>query len=455
MKKLFSVVVSMTLVLLVLFGIFGCKPAGVAPKETTGAEETKAEGATSEATEQPSGEPIKLTLWDWQNAENYLKAIGDILDLYKKNHPELNIEFEHKGLAYDEYTQQIKTALTGGTAPDIFEVYPGAELIEMAKSGTLVNINANVMGDEEWKKWLGPSVDLPENKYNGELYQVPVDVFAEAIYYYKDFGSKYGLTEPKTLEDLISMVPLLAKDNKVVLISGLADQWLLYEPFYCYIQQQTGGKNLIQDVLDGKASWTDPIFANAINAIKKMYDAGIWKKDVLSLNYNSDAIGQFLGKEGWGFWEAGDWYIGTMNKEDLDSDNIGIMPFPVINENAKPIYLVGTGLSYAVGANAPNKEVAIDVIKFFSSPEASQIFISNLIHPAGSVEGAKSDIPLFQKGLEIYASSDVLKGSPYINPDADLTKAIGDGITNILLGKETTDGLLKQLDEMTKEKIGE
>ncbi|MCL5070685.1 MAG: extracellular solute-binding protein [Actinobacteria bacterium] len=473
-------IVVLVVSVLLTFSISGCKreaaketvatetaaQATTAAETTTTVETTAAETAAvseiaAKAVEEYSkasaaGEKITLDIWDWQNTDNYAKAFDEIFALYKQKFPDRNIEFKREALAYDSYTQQMKAAVTGGEAPPIYEAYPGPEVVELASSGRLLVLDDFINNDSEWKSWLGGAFDYPElRSTDRKIYLIPVDVFVELVFYYKDMMKDAGIAEaPKTIEDLIAMVEPLKAKGKNVLATGLADDWQLYEPFYHMShQQQPEGTDMVAQAMNGEISWQNEIFANSINTYKKLYDAGIWREDEMSLTYNIDAIGNFTSKKAWGFWEAGDWYVGGMNADDLKNDNIGAIPFPVVNGKAVPVYGAGTGLGYVVNIDAKYPNLTIEFLKFVNSPDCAAIFVKNLIHPAAGFTGVPAgvDVPkLFSAMLEA-GVSDIRKSSPYyFNGEAQ--KAIVDGMRSVLLGQDNTENALKKADEITFKK---
>ncbi len=482
MKKAIYLIFIVVLVLSIAltFSVAGCKKEVVTEtsvvettaQATTAAETTAAETTAAETTAAASeiatkaaeeyskaataGETITLDIWDWQNTDNYSKAFEEIFALYKQKFPDRNIEFKREALAYDSYTQQMKAAVTGGEAPPIYEAYPGPEVVELASSGRLLVLDDFINNDSDWKSWLGGAFDYPElRSTDAKIYLNPVDVFVEAIFYYKDMLTDAGIAAaPTTVEDLIAMVEPLKAKGLNVLATGLADDWQLYEPFYHMShQQQPEGTDIVAQAMNGDISWQNEIFSNSINTYKKLYDAGIWREDEISLTYNIDAIGNFTSKKAWGFWEAGDWYVGGMNADDLENDNIGVIPFPVVNDKAVPVYGAGTGLGYVVNIDAKYPNLVVEFLKFINSPDCAAIFVKNLIHPAAGFTGVPTgvDVPkLFSAMLEA-GVSDIRKSSPYyFNGEAQ--KAIVDGMRSVILGQDNTENALKKADEITFKK---
>ncbi|UCG93618.1 MAG: extracellular solute-binding protein, partial [Candidatus Aerophobus sp.] len=99
-----------------------------------------------------AAEKIVLRITDWQaGVQNILDSYREFKKIFEEKHPDVKVEYTQ--YSYTTYGEFLKPALAAGTAPDIFAVYPGAELAKLVPSGNLVAISDVI--DEEWKGWLG------------------------------------------------------------------------------------------------------------------------------------------------------------------------------------------------------------------------------------------------------------------------------------------------------------
>jgi hypothetical protein len=179
----------------------------------------------------------------------------------------------------------------------------------------------------------------------------------------------------------------------------------------------------------------------------KLNDAGAWRKDALNMDYQVQAFGKWLEKEGIFMWSQGDWFAGSMKPEDNNPDNpsIGIIQYPLVNDRSVVAYNKNFGTDIGVYAKTKYRDQAIAC-----SPTAAEIFIQNGVNPAAGVDPAnipKTDSPVFNDCIVLYNSPGRFSEVYYFNPDA--VKALGDGIGNVLLGVATIDEVLAELDEIT------
>ena len=119
----------------------------------------------------------------------------------------------------------------------------------------------------------------------------------------------------------------------------------------------------------------------------------------------------------------------------------------MVNENSVTSFNKNFGTDIGVSATTEYRDEAIAFIRLTNSPRAAEIFISNGVNPAAGVDPKnvpKTDNPVFNDCIELYNSPGRYSEVYYFNADA--VKALGDGIGNVLLGVDTIDNVLAQLD---------
>ncbi len=437
-KLFFILAVVLAIVLTLTVATAGCKKAEESTTETEPAEEESAAEETAEEAETVEAEPVTLTIWDWQNAENYLEAFDEIFALYKEDHP--NVDFDHKVVTSTDYMQMLKAAITGNELPQIFEVWTGMQIAEYHSA--LLDLTDIIFEDSEWNDWVGKQASALDVQYEGKTYLVPIDMWDVGVYCNNKILDDYGLEIPNTIDDLISMVPVLGADDIKPLSSNFQDVWTAQFIFTVFIHQiEPEGSGMQMQAEAGEISWNNPTFIEACEGIKKMWDNGVFRSDAFARAYNIDGIAEFTDQKCMGLWAGGDWYTGTVVDAGIDATAI---PFPLIKEGAVPTYLASNGLAYATYPDNPDMEVSLDFMKFLSSPEVSKIFVKNSIHPAAKVpEGTEIENPLLKQVIE--TAPNYKEANPWVY-NADVSTAITDGLANYVLGVTTVEEFLDSID---------
>ena len=462
MKK--GLIFALVFIFIVTMGFASISCKAEVAKETTAA--TVAETAastTAQASETTAAEStvapgsIILKFTDWQGGNEGIKKSYEALEkIFIEKHPEIK-DLEYTQYTVTTYNEFLKPAISGGTAPDLFAVYPGPDVAEVVEAGALRNLVPDI--DDEWKSWLGPAYNFKGMRYQDGIYIVAQDVWTECIWYHKDMLKEIGFEIPKstdafTAEDFISMVEPAKTKGYNVMLAGFIETWSYYDSFFNFVHQQQQGDSpdMVEEAFAGRITWQQPIFKNAIEVFVKMNDAKVWPKDALNMDYQVQAFGDWLERKGIFMWGQGDWFASAMKPEEnsKENPNIGIIQYPKVNAEAEVAFNKNFGTDIGVYSKGQYQDLAVDWIRLTNSPEAAKIFISNGVNPASGVDlNNLPEItnPVLEECIKLYNSPGKYSEVYYFYPDG--VKALGDGIGNVVLGLETIDNVLKNLDEVS------
>ncbi|MBM3705141.1 MAG: hypothetical protein FJW66_01310 [Actinobacteria bacterium] len=459
MKKI--LIISLVVIFAASLGFLGagCKTETA---ETTVAEETTAAQTvaeeTSAATEAPAQEgTIVLKFTDWQGGnEGILKSYNELKEIFIKEHPEVK-DIEYTQYTVTTYNEFLKPAISGGTAPDLFAVYPGTDVVEVVESGALRDLKPDI--DDEWKGWLGPSYNFKGMWYKDGIYVVAQDVWTECVWYHKDMLEEIGVALPAatdafTAAEYAAMVGPAKEKGYDVFSAGFIETWCYFDAFFNFVHQQQAEEtpDMVEQAFAGEISWQQDIFRNAIQVFVDLHEAGAWSQDALNQDYQVQAFGDWLERKSIFMWAQGDWFASAMKEEENNKDNpnIGIVQYPKVNDTAVVAFNKNFGTDIGVYAKGQNQDLAVQWIKLTNSPTAANIFMKNGVNPAGGVDlNNLPEItnPVLEECIKLYNSPGRYSEVYYFYPDG--VKALGDGIGNVLLGLDTIDNVLKQLDEVS------
>ena len=323
-----------------------------------------------------------ITVVDWQSGVGGItNAYADFIKEFEAANPGVKVEYTQYTVS--TYNEFLKPALSSGQGPDVFAVYPGPDLDEVMNAGHLVNITEEA--DAEWKGWLGNNINIPELSRNGNLYLAPQDAFTEEIWVYNDMIEDLGFELPAfgdsyTVDEWVAIGNAAKEKGLDGLMFGPVEAWCVFDGFANFVNQ--GNDNYPEDslgmALDGKISWDQPMFRDALNAYKTLNDNGVWRKDSLSMDYQVQAWGKWLDREGVGIYCNGDWFISSAPADYNTPDSLGItmMSYPKLSSDSPMTYNKATGTNLGINANSPNKDLAMEFVKLTNSPKASMTFAS-------------------------------------------------------------------------------
>jgi hypothetical protein len=261
-------------------------------------------------------------------------------------------------------------------------------------------------------------------------------------------------TDSFSVEEYIAMIEPGRAKGWDVIMAGFIEAWCYFDAYYNFVHQQQSSEtpDMIEQAMNGEISWQQDIFRNGFDVFVRLNDARAWREDALNMDYQVQAFGKWLEKEGIFMWAQGDWFAGAMKVEDNNPDNpsIGIIQYPAVNKNSVNAYNKNFGTDIGVYAKSKYKEQAINFARLTNSPRAAEIFIKYGVNPAAGVDPnniPETDNPVFNDAIKLYNSPGRYSEVYYFNSDA--VKALGDGIGNVLLGLDTVDNVLMQLDEIS------
>jgi ABC-type glycerol-3-phosphate transport system substrate-binding protein len=432
-----------TLILCILFS-FGVMYAG---KE----KEAASEKAAPE-------EEIVLKIADWQaGVQNILDSYNDFIKIFEAKHPGVKIEYTQ--YSYTTYNEYLKPALASGEAPDIFAIYPGPDVVEVAKTGNIIALS-DIM-DNEWQGWLGKAYYFNGARWNDKLWVAPQDAQTELVWIHKDMLEDLGFRAPRlgegfTVDEWVKIAKAAKAKGYDAILAGHQDSYSITGAFYNMVHQlqPSDDPDMMLQALDGEITWQQDIFREVFIAYKRLHDAGVWRADAINMDYQVQAWGKWLNREGIGIWCNGDWFAGSVPEEENNPNNanIAIVPYPWVNKSATPSFNWGFGTNLAVYSKGEHKDLALEFVRFTNSPEAAEIFVKYYVNPAaaGAVDITKigeTDNPIFNDCIEMYTYTGA-RASSYFYPHAEPQRALFDGVINVMLGREEIDDVLAELDEV-------
>lgn len=379
-----------------------------------------------------------VTLWSWrmQDAPVWEKVEQEL----KKQGIDVNIEYS----VYDptQYDSKVNLALQTGTGPDL--VYsrrlPGGRTQSLIDAGLYLPLNEYISLDNF------PQASVNAVTSNSKIYGVPFAVQVVGIFYNKKIYDKYNLSEPKTWDELIKNAETLQKNGVTPFFVPGKDGWALA------MQHAIAGVSLLQpewikDLIDGKTNFLDPKW---IEVNKKLNDLKVFYQKGFSGNSTQDLESNFAFEQAamvfYGSW-------GYQLYKTLNPDiQVGYFMAPPSSTNEKPYAYTYVDGGIALTSNTKNKELAIEVLKFVSTPEFGTI-LSNTTFDIPAVSGATlPDDPLFKELVETYnnhASPYVYwVGSPFVTGKPSLYDDIlTPGMQEMYAGRITPEELAKKCQE--------
>lgn len=222
---------------------------------------------------------------------------------------------------------------------------------------------------------------------NGKLNGIPTALNAETFYYNKTIYDKYGLSLPKTWDDIFKAAEVMSKDGVFPLEINLKPMWLLT---VAHTEQLTGRKILTDD---GELAYEAEDIALMLEFYKSLIDNKV-SKPIDEIEKNDFKSGSTAGVV---YWISDAEYYCTPVIENGYVVEVGEYP---VMEDAKLYgwYAKPTSL-YCIRKDTMNPKEAAKLVDFLlNSEEMAQ------------AQGLEKGIPLSTSILEVLESKDMLKG---------------------------------------------
>lgn len=381
-----------------------------------------------------------VVVWSWDVAA---KSFEDAAKEFEKQHPDVNIKVEDLGTT--QVYDRLITRLASKTG------LPDVVTMEGERIATYAAKFPN--GFADLTEYVNPSDFLPvkisEVTYNDKIVGFPWDGAPTGLYYRADLFEKAGINpddiktwddfikEGEKMKDLgIKMMPLSASKNPTFL-------GMLYEQTGSYFFDEEGNPTVNTE--EG---------IKATDTLKNLYDA-----EITFDNGDWDGLVSATKEGKIATVPSAVWWVGTLRDEVQDSaGDWRVMKLPVIEEGLD-YGAVNGGSNVLVPEDAPNKQAAIEFVKFAMTDIDNQI---NAFSNYGLYPSYKPtyDEPIFDEELEYFGGqkvwrffADISEDIPKINYTGNADQAFDqmrDAQARILLKDADIEKTLNDLQEKFK-----
>jgi raffinose/stachyose/melibiose transport system substrate-binding protein len=206
--------------------------------------------------------------------------------------------------------------------------------------------------------------------FDGSTYAVPIDIDAAVVWYNTALFEEKGWEVPATWDEFLDLSAEIAAEGIVPVALGNKDSWPATFWFQ-YGQMRTKGSGQVTDFLNGGEIAFDPAGAEPLQTLAQ--DGYL----PTGTNGMSDQEANLLFLNGQAAMVLnGTWQIG-MSADAPDGFELGYFPFPTIDGGAgdPTDTLAGVAAAFAVSEKAKDKTLAMDFLKYMTSPEVMTKYV--------------------------------------------------------------------------------
>jgi multiple sugar transport system substrate-binding protein len=351
------------------------------------ADTTTAEPAVESAAEEANNEPvnIKFTLW---GSDAHIALLTEISEEYRQTHP--NVTFEFVSIPVADYVSKLAVQLAGNDQPDMGWMLESPAL-GWEDAGALVDLSSYLKDDADFNLSDFSESSLSLWTQGDALYGIPFSTSPMFIAYNADLFEKAGLDTPsesyakgewtweKFAEDAKAITDLGDGSIGYVHIDEIStNPWRLLVP----VMQAYGGGSWSSDGTTCLMSTDESIEAATLVHNMMYVDNSIVKPNE-KVDFTSGTVGMTMRQLSW---------LSSLADVTFKWD---FAPLPSGPAGSKPV--VGQA-AVVVFNSSPNKEIAIDFLKFLmnseNSAKLSQFFpqARASVLDAGSIEATNPNL---------------------------------------------------------------
>lgn len=336
------------------------------------------------ATEEPAGgdstaaEPVTLRVLVHQNPP-MVAFMEEFNKKFQEKYP--NITVDMSVVNANDLSTVTQTRLTANDIDvvDIFGFSNAAQPYmkqvdppnwqQLIEAGLLMDIT-----DQPFVKNYDAPAIQDAGSYNGKVYAINLGrVSYSGIYYNKDLFTANNVKVPTTWSELVTACETFKAAGTPCMTAGGKDGWPIFVGAYGLIGAEYPDQAaLVEGLWTGTIKWND---AKSLDMWQKMQ---VYARDMMEEGASGIAGDAAPGRFASGavaMFSGGTWYAPAIEAAGPTFE-WGYIPFPGSDNADDNKYLFGKyDQGWAVAANTPNKEAAIQYLTEFSDPANYQAFV--------------------------------------------------------------------------------
>ncbi len=271
---------------------------------------------------------------------------------------------------HEQFKTSILVQLAGGNPPDTFSYWAGARIQFVVDGGRLQPIDdvweANDMGSQFPQAVIDNAVTYDMHKY-----ALPLTLHWVGMFYNTALFEEVGAMVPTTWDELVDAAEKFKMAGIPAFALGSMNRWP-GQFWFDMILLRTAGNDYRNDLMSGKAAYTDAEVARAFGLWKELVDAGYFYPDANAYDWD-EAANQVANGEAamtlMGTWIGGH-YAGL---ELTPGEDFDYFSFPTIDEDV-PRASLGPIDTFVVSADAANADAAKAFIVHLTDPDIQAKF---------------------------------------------------------------------------------
>jgi multiple sugar transport system substrate-binding protein len=360
------------------------------------------------------------------------KAEQALVSAYTKSKVILNT------VAIEQFRAQLSTYLTSSNPPDVITWYAGSVANDYASKGLLLDISELWTGDGVAAKY-SDSLKALSTDSSGKQIFLPTSYYWWGVFHLKSAFQEWGVTEPKTWDEFMSLCQKLKANGIVPLSSGTGSTAWMASGWFDILDLRVNGAQFHRELLAGKHSFDSTEVAN----VMKYYADIVPFLDPNGPSYAwQDAVTPMVQKKNAMYLTGA--FI-SQNMPGGNTDDLDFFSVPTIDPKVPSAEEAPTD-GYFASAKTKNKKGVLEFMSYLASPESQTKYIkdsegSNL--PTSPDVDTSGYSALVKKGVETLNNTKEI--TQFFNRDSsDALQTTADAaLTKFIANPKDVNSILK------------
>jgi multiple sugar transport system substrate-binding protein len=382
---------------------------------------------------------VTITMWHGQSTTSK-RTLDRLVAKFNRTHPRIKVEASSGGVLADGMLQKITAALAAGEVPDIAYIF-GSDVANLSRSPYVLDLTANTKKpDFGWDDFF-PAVREAVT-IDGRVRALPSLVDSLCVVYNKKLFRESGEPFPPddwTWDEYREIAKRMTDSSAGRFGTGwpgAGDEdtvWRIWPLVW-----DLGG-----DVVNSDATKIGFDGDSGLKALTLIHEMAAIDKSVYVDTKGSELMYRVFLNDKMAMVPTGPWELPEIEQNKID---YGVVPLPTFT--GKNVTIAGPD-SWTIFDNGSDRaDAAIEFVRWLISPEQDVQWDIQ----AGSLPLSKGTVaqPEWQEhqhateGLDVFVDAlEYAQVRPTIRTYPDISKAVGQAIAGVLLGRETPEDALK------------
>jgi raffinose/stachyose/melibiose transport system substrate-binding protein len=290
---------------------------------------------------------------------------------YENAHPDVDIVME--AVADEPYKDKIRVLMASDQVPDIFFSWSGEFGRKFARDGRAFDLTEALNGPE-WEGRFSEAA-LDPLRFEGKQFGVPNNVNAKYMVYNKSIFDEYGLEEPKTFAEFITILETLKEAGVTPIAYGNQAPWAathyIGDLFAKYVPDEVRTSDY-QLLADPKDLYTHPGYVTALEQYSALGE--YFNRGANALPHAAARGSFFAGRTAMMYLELVEFYMVPGSALEQAGWNFFALPL-VEGAQGNQNLLTGAPEGFLLSADTDVADTALDFLNFVTSPEQARQYV--------------------------------------------------------------------------------